>query len=85
MTERIPLIAGNWKMNLNLKESTDLIKAIAENMNGLEGVETLVAPPFTNLTAVKKAIGDARILLSGQNMNTEPAPLGGATCQDKYC
>lgn len=72
MTERIPLIAGNWKMNLNLKESTDLIKAIAENMNGLEGVETLVAPPFTNLTAVKKAIGDARILLSGQNMNSEP-------------
>ena len=72
MTERIPLIAGNWKMNLNLKKSTDLIKAIAENMNGLEGVEALVAPPFTNLTAVKKAIGDANILLSGQNMNSEP-------------
>lgn len=71
MSERTPLIAGNWKMNLSLKESIDLVKAIGENMKGLEGVETLVAPPFTWISPVKEAIGDSNILLSAQNMNSE--------------
>jgi triosephosphate isomerase len=71
MTERTPLIAGNWKMNLSLKESTDLIKAVAENINGLEGVDILVAPPFTALAIAKEAIGDANILLAAQNMHHE--------------
>lgn len=72
MSERRPLIAGNWKMNLNLDESADLVKTIAGSMGDLEGVDVLVAPPFTNLSAVKRAIGHSSIFLAGQNMHWEP-------------
>jgi len=65
------MIAGNWKMNLTLAEAAQLIKAIAGGIKGLDGVEVLVAPPFTTLLGVKEAIGKAPIFLSGQNMHWE--------------
>ena len=71
MTDRIPLIAGNWKMNLTLEESETLIRGMKEGIEGLEGVDVLVAPPFTSLPTVKKAIGAGKIFLSGQNLHWE--------------
>ena len=71
MTERIPLIAGNWKMNLSIDQSTALVKAVAEGIKGLSGIDVLVAPPFTSLYAVRQAIGKADILLAAQNMHWE--------------
>jgi triosephosphate isomerase len=65
------MIAGNWKMNLTLAEAAQLVHAIAHGIRGLDGVEVLVAPPFTSLLRVKEAIGRAPILLSGQNMHSE--------------
>ncbi|MFC1868364.1 triose-phosphate isomerase [Thermodesulfobacteriota bacterium] len=69
MSERTVLIAGNWKMNLDLDESISLIKAISDGIKDLDGVDVLVAPPFTALPAAKKAIGDAGIFLAAQNMH----------------
>ena len=71
MSERKTMIAGNWKMNLNFDESSTLVKTIAGSMGELEGVEVLVAPPFTSLAVVKEAIGDARMFLAAQNMHWE--------------
>jgi len=71
MKTRIPMIAGNWKMNLTLAEAAQLVKAVADGIKGLVGVEVLVAPPFTTLLRVKEAIGKAPILLAGQNMHWE--------------
>jgi len=71
MTSRLPMIAGNWKMNLTLAEAVQLVKAIADSIKGLDGVEVLVAPPFTSLPRVKETIGKAPILLAGQNMHWE--------------
>jgi len=71
MSDRTVMIAGNWKMNLNLDESVNLVKAIAGDIKDVEGVDVLVAPPFTNLPVVKQAIGDTRILLAAQNMYWE--------------
>ena len=71
MTERIPLIAGNWKMNLTLLEAASLVKSIREGIRDLDGVDVLVAPPFTALATVKGIIGDAKILLAAQNMHWE--------------
>jgi triosephosphate isomerase len=65
------MIAGNWKMNLTLRESAQLVKAIADGIRGLDGVDVLVAPPFTALPSVKAAIGNTPILLAGQNMHWE--------------
>jgi triosephosphate isomerase len=59
MGERKTMIAGNWKMNLNFDESSTLVKTIAGSMGELEGIEVLVAPPFTSLAVVKEyALGN---------------------------
>jgi len=65
------MIAGNWKMNLDLEESANLVKTIADHMEDLEDVDVLVAPPFTSLAFVKEAMGGARISLAAQNMHWE--------------
>jgi len=72
MSNRKTLIAGNWKMNLTLDESAQLVKAISGSMGDLEGIEVLVAPPFTSLPLVKQAIGEAQIFLGARNMYWEP-------------
>ena len=71
MTDRRPLIAGNWKMNLDLEESTKLVEAVIAGTDHLEDVDVLVAPPFTSLTVVREAIGNSGILLGAQNMHWE--------------
>lgn len=71
MTQRTPMIAGNWKMNLTLDESRELVKKIADGIQSIRGVDVLVAPPFTSLPAVNEARGGSGILLGAQNMHWE--------------
>lgn len=71
MSDRTIMIAGNWKMNLNLSESVDLVKTISDDIKSIDDVDVLVSPPFTCLTTVKKAIENSRILLAAQNMYWE--------------
>jgi len=90
MFERRPLIAGNWKMNLSIKEAVALIEGIAAGIADLDGVDTLVAPPFTSLAAVRKAIGNSRIFLAAQNMYHEmkgayTGEVSGRMLQDAGC
>jgi triosephosphate isomerase len=66
--KRKPLIAGNWKMNLNLAESEALATAISDAVKDLEEVEVLVAPPFTALHGVRQRIENSRVFLGAQNM-----------------
>ncbi|MEW6668881.1 MAG: triose-phosphate isomerase [Thermodesulfobacteriota bacterium] len=75
MNGRTPMIAGNWKMNLNVREAVSLVKAVAEAMAGAENVEVLVAPPFTLLAAVRETLQGTGIYLGAQNMHWEK---GGA-------
>jgi triosephosphate isomerase len=72
---RIPIIAGNWKMNNTIAEATALVRAMAPRLAAISGVEKVVCPPFTALSAVKGAFGDAEIGLGAQNMYWEE---GGA-------
>ena len=68
---RVPLIAGNWKLN---KTSTEAYKLVAEMLPGLRnirGVEKLLCPPFTALMAVFRLIKDTDIRLGAQNMYWE--------------
>ena len=51
--ERLPFIAGNWKMNKTVAEAIDLIKQLKASLSGVKGVEVAVAPPFTALSAVR--------------------------------
>src|SRR5512143_3713399 len=68
---RTPIIAGNWKMNKNVTESVELVRALRKSISGVEKVETVVCPPFVALTAVKEALTDSKIGLGAQNVYWE--------------
>jgi triosephosphate isomerase len=68
---RTPIIAGNWKMNETIAEAAALVKEMAPRLMAIPGVEKVVCPPFTALSAVREAIGGAEIGLGAQNMYWE--------------
>ena len=69
--ERLPLIAGNWKMNKTVEEALDLVRQLKTALSGVKGVEVAVAPPFTALYAVQKELKGSAILLAAQNLYWE--------------
>ncbi len=84
------MIAGNWKMNLGGDEAAVLVKDISEGIKGVQGVEVLVAPPFTLLQTVREAIGSSPVFLAGQNMHWEPrgaftGEISGRMLQESGC
>ena len=67
---RIPIIAGNWKMNNTIKEGLQLVKEI-KNSKLNENVEVVVCVPFVGLSEIKKALENTNIKLGAQNMHWE--------------
>ena len=65
---RRPIIAGNWKMNKTVAEAVDLVRAIRRGLNGVEGVDRVLCPPFTALAAVKDLLQASKIGLGAQDM-----------------
>lgn len=55
---RLPLMAGNWKMNLNHLEALHLVQDLAFRLSDddLDAVEVVVLPPFTDLRSVQTLI-----------------------------
>ena len=55
---RKPLMAGNWKMNLNHYEANKLVQQLAHSLTEkeLSQVEVVVIPPFTDLRSVQTAV-----------------------------
>ncbi len=72
MADRTPLIAGNWKMNKTAAEAVALATEICAGADD-PAVDALVAPPFTALGPVAKALAGSKVLLAGQNMHSEPS------------
>ena len=68
---RTPIIAGNWKMNKNVTEAVELVRALREATSDVDKVEIVVCPPFVALAAVKDALSGSRIGLGAQNMHWE--------------
>jgi len=68
---RIPVIAGNWKMNTTLEESVKLVKAIAGGLPHSLPLEVVVCPPFISLAAVKSALDASPVMTGAQNMYCE--------------
>lgn len=74
MTEgRRPLMAGNWKMNVNHLEAIALVQKLAFALNDADydAVDVAVIPPFTDLRSVQTLIdGDGyRITYGAQDIS----------------
>jgi triosephosphate isomerase (TIM) len=62
---RVPLMAGNWKMNLNHQEAVVLVQKLAWTLNDKKHdygrVEVVVVPPFTDLRSVQTLVDGDRL------------------------
>lgn len=68
MENRIPLIAGNWKMYKTCSEAVETAKQLAKLTADVTGREVMIAPTFTALAPVSEAIKGSHISLGGQNI-----------------
>ena len=82
---KAPIIAGNWKMNMNLAEAIDLVNEIYYGLKSPGNVEVIIAPPFILLHPLLKTTKDTYLNISAQNMfwenkgafRTTPLAIGG--------
>lgn len=65
---RVPLIAGNWKMNKTPKEAVELINLLKPLVQNAVA-EIVVCPTFVALSDVLKAVQDSNIKVGAQNMH----------------
>jgi triosephosphate isomerase len=68
---RIPMIAGNWKMNTNLGEAVKLVKELNTGLPEQVAVEVIACPPYISLASVKEALSGSQIKVGAQNMYFE--------------
>lgn len=69
---RKKIIAGNWKMNLNLTDSISLISELKNILNKDKvNCDVIICPPFTSLEAAATLIKDSEIKLGAQNLYFE--------------
>ncbi|MCM2266030.1 MAG: triose-phosphate isomerase [Desulfuromonadales bacterium] len=68
---RMPMIAGNWKLHKTRAEARDLIEGLKSQLEGLTGVEVVVAPPFTALETAAASLAGSAIQLAAQNCYPE--------------
>jgi triosephosphate isomerase len=68
---RIPIIAGNWKMNYGPDEARAFAAAILPGLQELVTIERVLCPPFVSLPAVAEVIAGSDIRLGAQNMYFE--------------
>jgi len=91
MINRVPLVAGNWKMFKTCPEAVETAMQLVRCLSDATGVEVMIAPPFTALVPVSDALKESNIFLGAQNLFWEikgaytgeisPAMLVSAGCR----
>jgi triosephosphate isomerase len=81
MASRLPLIAGNWKMNLNHLEAIALTQKIAFSLpeKYYAKVEVVVLPPFTDIRSVQTLTDGDKLLLKYGAQDLSPYDSGAYT------
>jgi triosephosphate isomerase len=73
---RRPLVAGNWKMNLNLAQARELVASIRAGLAAIgptaKKIEVAVCPPAIYLFPLADAVAGSDIRLGAQNLYYEP-------------
>ncbi|MDI3315067.1 MAG: triose-phosphate isomerase [Mycobacterium sp.] len=78
---RKPLIAGNWKMNLNHFEAIALVQKIAFSLPDkyYDKVDVAVLPPFTGLRSVQTLVDGDKLRLGYGAQDLSPHDSGAYT------
>lgn len=73
MTERVPIIAGNWKMNKTSTEARAYVSELQGLVAGETGVEIVLCPPYTSLAEVSSMVAGGQLRVAAQSMHYEPS------------
>ena len=78
---RKPLIAGNWKMNLNHLEAIAVTQKLSYSLEDkdFDAVDVLVIPPFTDIRSVQTLIDGDRLRLVYGAQDLSPDASGAFT------
>ena len=79
--DRLPLIAGNWKMNCNHLEAIALVQKLAFTLkpNDYQYVEVVVLPPFTDLRSVQTLVDGDKLKIRYGAQDLSPFDHGAYT------
>src|SRR2546423_6205641 len=78
---RLPLMAGNWKMNLNHLEAIALVQKLAFTLDDKDhdAVEVVVLPPYTDLRSVQTLVDGDRLRIAYGAQDLSPYDDGAHT------
>lgn len=68
MTNRTPLIAGNWKMFKTCSEAVETAAQLVKLVAGTTDIDVMIAPPFTALAPVSDVVRGSCVSLGAQNL-----------------
>jgi triosephosphate isomerase len=68
---RQPIIAGNWKMYKTVSEAVKYVKEFRALVKDVDGVEIVLAPPFTALHAAAEAARNSNVGIAAQDLYWE--------------
>jgi triosephosphate isomerase (TIM) len=71
MSERVPLVAANWKMHKTRSETGEFLDAFVPRAGDLDGVELVVCPPSTALATAAERCADSQVRVAAQNMHQD--------------
>lgn len=78
---RTPLMAGNWKMNLNHLEAIAHVQKLAYTLTDkdFDAVEVVVLPPYTDIRSVQTLVDGDRLRLRYGAQDLAPQDAGAYT------
>ena len=78
---RRPLIAGNWKMNLNHLEAIAVTQKLAYSLEerDFDAVDVAIIPPFTDLRSVQTLVDGDRLRITYGAQDISPEKSGAFT------
>ena len=80
---RTPLMAGNWKMNLDHRQGTHLVQkldwTLRDAKHDMASVEVVVVPPFTDLRSVQTLVEGDRLAMRYGAQDLSPHDEGAYT------
>ena len=68
---RVPMIAGNWKMNTTVSEAVVLVSEMRYELDEIDNIDKVICPPFISLALIGGLIKGSSIKLGAQNMYFE--------------
>jgi triosephosphate isomerase len=83
-------VAGNWKMNLNLAQTGEIVAQLKGVLAEQDGLDVGVCPPYPYLAQAAAAAGGSKILVGAQDVYFEKegaftGEVSGAMLRDVGC